>query len=459
MVFTVFFLARIIFKHTAYLENHRQKASLLASFLLAVSPWHIQFSRAAFEVNVAAAVTVLAVYSFLKGLTENRYFILSALFFGITLFSYHSARVVSPLLFLSLFILFNNRLPGKKTVLSALTVFAFFSIAVFPILASKDAQIRFRATNIFKPAARYLDEKDLESEFLIKRITDSKAGYTLDGKIFHNQRLVYLDYDTLKKAFKNYLSNFGFEYLFIKGDAPLHHAPDFGLFHIIEFPWLIIGIIILLLKGVNPYSLFLFCWLLIAPIPNAVTREAPHSVRTLLLLPVYQVLSAVGLTFLYKLASKQKYWVYFSSVVLVSGLFLINHSYYLHQYFVHTDYDVASNWKYGRQQAVRITESLKDKYDAVYVSLNVDMPYIFWLFYSRYPPEKYLRQGGTVSGGFADERNRFDKYLFQNFSYRLLPVTGRLLLVGTPLDFPPDADIINTIYNPDGSIALLIAEI
>src|SRR3989338_1573970 len=108
MVFTVFFLARIIFKHTAYLENHRQKASLLASFLLAVSPWHIQFSRAAFEVNVAAAVTVLAVYSFLKGLTENRYFILSALFFGITLFSYHSARVVSPLLFLSLFILFNN---------------------------------------------------------------------------------------------------------------------------------------------------------------------------------------------------------------------------------------------------------------------------------------------------------------------------------------------------------------
>src|SRR3989338_11330704 len=108
MVFLLYFFAGILFQNIFLLKNYKNKASLLASFLLAVSPWHIQFSRAAFEVNVAAAVTVLAVYSFLKGLTENRYFILSALFFGITLFSYHSARVVSPLLFLSLFILFNN---------------------------------------------------------------------------------------------------------------------------------------------------------------------------------------------------------------------------------------------------------------------------------------------------------------------------------------------------------------
>ena len=86
------------------------------------------------------------------------------------------------------------------------------------------------------------------------------------------------------------------------------------------------------------------------------------------------------------------------------------------------------------------------------------MPYIFWLFYSQYPPEKYLQGGGTVSGGFADERNKFDKYEFRNFKYRGLKNIGNLLLVGTPIDFPPDANIIKTVYNPDGTVALLIAQ-
>ena len=86
------------------------------------------------------------------------------------------------------------------------------------------------------------------------------------------------------------------------------------------------------------------------------------------------------------------------------------------------------------------------------------MPYIFWLFYSQYPPERYLKEGGTVSGGFAEERNRFDKYQFRNFKYRQLSGNGNLLLVGTSIDFPPDAKIVKTIYNPDGTIALLIAE-
>ena len=457
MVYLVFYLAKLIFAQIPFVKYHSNKASLFAAFFLAVSPWHIQFSRAAFEVNVAATVTVLAVYFFLKGLTHNRYFILSTVFFGLDLFSYHSARVVAPFLLLTLLILFNRNLPSKKIVLSHLLIFALFLVAVFPILISKDAQIRYRAVNIFNPVSRYLDEIDLEKVFLERRLVDTKAGYPIAGKIFHNQRLIYTHYDTLKKAFYKYLSNYGFEYLFIKGDAPLHHAPDFGLFHIWEFPWILVGVIFLLVKGMNRYSLLIFCWFLIAPVPNAVTREAPHSIRTLLILPVYQLLSAAGLTAIYAISVSQRRWVYLPFFIMLAALFYLNHSYYLHQYFVHTNYDVAANWKYGREQAAEYTEAVKDNFDAVYVSMKVDMPYIFWLFYTKYPPEKYLAGGGTVSGGFADERNSFDKYYFRNFNYRELKGRGNLLLVGTPVDFPPDANFIKTIYNPDGTVALLIA--
>lgn len=458
MVILSYFFARLIFKQVSFFNNYANRLALLTAFLLAVSPWHIQFSRAAFEVNVSAFITLLAVFFYIKGLKNDRFFVLSTVFFGIDLFSYHSARVVAPLLLLSLLFIFNQNLPSRKAVLSHLIIFGLFLMAVFPILISKDAQIRFRATNIFKPAVRYLDEIDLDKVFLDKRLTDAKAGFTLAGKIFHNQRLIFTDYDTMKKAFNNYLSNFKFEYLFIKGDAPLHHAPEFGLLYVWEFPFLVTGIIFLLFKKLNRFTLFLFIWALIAPLPNAVTREAPHSVRTLLILPVYQLFTATGITLMYYFVSYQKRWVYTSVFIILTFLFIFNHSYYLHQYFVHTNYDVAANWKYGRQEAVLYTESVKEKYDSVLVSMTVDMPYIFWLFYSQYPPDKYLKEGGTVSGGFAEERNRFDKYHFRNFKYRQLSGYGNLLLVGTSLDFPPDAKIVKTIYNPDGTIALLIAE-
>lgn len=431
--------------------------SLLVAFLLAVSPWHLQFSRAAFEVNISVLITILAVVTFIKGLRKPKLFLVSAFLFGLNLFSYHSARVVGPLLMISLFLLFNRYLPKRRYFFTFFLIFGFFFLNFIPILLSPEAQIRFKATNIFDPGARYLDEKDLPKEFLERRLQDKQAGFELAGRIFHNQRLIYTDYDTLLKAFKNYLSNFGFEYLFIRGDSPLHHTPGFGLLYIVELPFLIIGLV-LLIKNLNRYSLLLLFWLFIAVLPNAVTREAPHAIRTLLILPIYQVIIALGLVKVVSLTRKETRWLYLLTMTVIGLLFVVNISYYLHQYYVHTNFDLSKYWMYGRKEAVEFTEQIKRNYDKVLVSLNVDMPHIFWLYYTKYPPEKYLSEGGTVSGGFADERNKFDQYEFRNFDYNTLPQNQRLLLVSTPEDFPPDAKILKTIYYLDGSEALKIAE-
>jgi len=458
-IFTViatFFLTILITSRIAKKRKEAIIMALLASFLLAVSPWHLQFSRAAFEVNVSVFITVIAVSSFLAGFTKPKFFVLSAFIFGLDLFSYHSTRIVAPLLLISLFFLFNKYLPKKKYIIYFFIIFSLFFILFIPILTSSDAQIRFKATNIFDPGARYLDEKDLPRIFLEKRIFDKNAGYEIAGKIFHNQRLIFLDYDTLKKAFNNYISNFGFEYLFIKGDAPLHHAPGFGLLYIWELPFLLIGLIYILFRAFNRYTIFLILWLLFAPIPNAVTREAPHAVRTELFLPVFQIITAIGLFKLLQVICYEAKWVFYIFIISVSLLFIINNSFYLHQYYVHTNLELSKNWMYGRKEAVEITEKLKNDYDKVLVSLKVDMPYIFWLFYSKYNPQDYLIHGGTVSGGFADERNNFDKYEFKNFKYEELTNDRKLLLVGTNDDFPPDAEIIHTIYYLDGSPALKI---
>lgn len=447
-----FLIARRLFAS----QKAATTVALLASFLLAISPWHLQFSRAAFEVNVSVFITVIAVSAFLIGLTRPKFFILAAFLFGLDLFSYHSTRVVAPLLLISLFFLFNRFLQDKKYIFLFFMIFGTFFLFFLPILTSADAQIRFKATNIFNPGARYLDEKDLPKIFLERRGQDKNFGFELAGKIFHNQRFIFLDYDTLKKSFNNYISNFGFDYLFITGDAPLHHAPGFGLLYIWESPFLLAGFLYILFKGLNRYTLLLILWLLFVPVPNAVTREAPHSVRTELFLPVFQIITAVGIFIVLRFIRNEKKWVVLNFITGTSLILLINNGFYLHQYYVHTNLELSKNWMYGRKEAVEITEGLKNDYDKVLVSMSVDMPHIFWLFYSKYDPKKYLTEGGTVSGGFADERNKFDKYEFRNFNYNSLPNDQRLLLVGTAKDFPPDADILNIIHYLDGSIALKI---
>lgn len=435
----------------------KTKIALIASFFLAISPWHLQFSRATFEVNLSVFITVSAVTAFLAGLKNNRFFLLSALLFGLDLFSYHSTRVVTPLLLVSLFLIFNRQLPSRKTVLGFLAIYGLFFVMFLPILFSADAQIRFKATNIFNPGARYLDERDLEKEYLDKRIEDQNAGFELAGKIFHNGRLIYTDYETLKKAFGKYISHFDFEFLFVKGDAPLHHAPGFGLLYIWELPFLLAGIYYIFRHGLNRYTLILPIWLLVAPIPVAVTREAPHAVRSELILPMWQIFTAVGLATVFAAVKDESKWVVISATAGISILLAVNNASYLHQYYMHTNYELSDKWLYGRKEAVEFTESVKENYDKVLVSMRVDMPYIFWLFYSKYPPAKYLQEGGTVSGGFEDQRNHFDKYEFRNFDYKNLTTDQKLLLVGLPQDFPPDAKIIKTIYYLNGKEALKIA--
>lgn len=454
-VLITYWLVKTIF--SAFSTPGVYKLSLVAAFLLAISPWHLQFSRAAFEVNISVFVTVAAVTAFLAGLKNHKFFLFSAFLFGLDLFSYHSTRVVSPLLLLSLFLIFNRQLPDRKKVFGFLAIYGVFFLMFLPILFSSDAQIRFKATNIFNPGARYLEERDLEKEFLDKRTQDKSAGFEGAGKIFHNQRLIYTDYETLKKALGKYLSHFDFEYLFIKGDAPLHHAPGFGLLYLWELPFLLLGLVYILKKGLNRYTLILPIWLLLGPLPTAVTREAPHAVRSELILPMFQIFTAVGICKVFEAIKKESKWVWLPVIVIAMLVLIVNNAYYLHQYYVHTNFELSNKWLYGRKEAAEFTELNKANYDKVIVSMQVDMPYIFWLFYTKYPPQQYLASGGTVSGGFEDGRNHFDKYEFRNFDYNHLPHDQKLLLVGVPKSFPPDANILKTIYYLDGTEALKIA--
>ena len=59
-----------------YFLIKERRVALVAALLLAISPWHLQFSRIAFESNVGLALNVFFVTFFLKGLKKPSFLII-----------------------------------------------------------------------------------------------------------------------------------------------------------------------------------------------------------------------------------------------------------------------------------------------------------------------------------------------------------------------------------------------
>ena len=57
-------------------------------FLLAISPWHIMMNRWGLESNLAPAFILLGMYFAVLGLEKEKFFLLSALFWGLSLYCY-----------------------------------------------------------------------------------------------------------------------------------------------------------------------------------------------------------------------------------------------------------------------------------------------------------------------------------------------------------------------------------
>src|SRR4030042_5617200 len=88
----------------------RKDLAIWSSLLLAVSPWHISLSRGAFEANLTVLFLTLSVWLFYRGLERYKYLWISSIFFGINLFTYHSARIFTPILFIVLILLNKKKL-------------------------------------------------------------------------------------------------------------------------------------------------------------------------------------------------------------------------------------------------------------------------------------------------------------------------------------------------------------
>ena len=337
-----------------------------------------------------------------------------------------------------------------KFLLTSLVVGFIIVGPLIPVVFGKDGLTRLQGTSTLS------DQTGLLARSVSRLETDIKQGDYL-GVIWENRRLVYI-----KTMADGYLSHFSLKWLFLTGDNDRHHAPDVGLMYLWELPFLLYGMVVVA-KRDGKLKTFLFGWLLIAPIAASPTSETPHAIRTLVTLPLVQIFTAFGLFGIYKHfidATKKikiplRLFVLFG-VGLYSLFIVCTIGYYVDMYFGHTNREYSKFWQYGYKQAVEYTESHKNKYKKIVVSTKLEQPHMFYLFFMKYDPIMYLKEGGTASGGFAEVRNKFDIYEFRPINWANELHDGSILYVGTPREI--NTDPIYRISYLDGFEAIRIAE-
>lgn len=419
---------------------------LIASFILAISPWHLQFSRSAYEANVAIFFNVLGIMLLLKALKRRVLYVPAFLALALSVWSYHSSRVFVPMIIAGFIIIYYREIiQHKKYIGIGLLLFIVICTPILLSSLSPEGLVRARGVSS-------LGDTGPLNRIISWRQTDERLGIPL-SVIFHNRRLA-----DISIILKGYLMHFDPNFFFSEIVQGKFHAPGVGLMYLWELPVLLYGLHVAAnKKGKGKYLLFL--WFFIAPIAAAPTRSLPHPVRTLVFLPTVQIFVAIGLFDLYKRFDLVKPLYRQFMVRIVTLVIFFSTLFYLHQYYIHMPVEYAPEWQYGHEQVVSTVKLMQKKFDKVIVSTSLDQPYIFFLYYLTFDPAKYLSFGGTKSGKFDEERNAFDIYEFHSFIRTGVPLNPRVLYVGTPSEVLPGAVPLVTIPYPSGESAYVISSV
>ena len=444
-IYFIYLLSKEIFK--------KEIVSLSSAFLLAISPWHIHYSRGAWETNIATFFILVGVWAFLKGLQKSNFFYLSAISFLGAMYSYQSPRLIIPLLALLLVTAFwreiflrekNNRFSINKGLIGPMIVSVLFIIPLIFIMTSNKGLARFQGVSIFTDTGSSVrvDQKRGEHD----------NSNDLASKLYHNRLIAFgLDFTT------HYLDHFDPQFLFISGD-PLgrNKIPDMGQMYLFEIVTLLVGVYFII-KTNTPYSKVIFLWLLIAPIASSLTYQTPHALRAANMVVPLVLISGTGLGFLLESLLRLKLLyrsVFFSGLIIVLIFFISN---FFDQYFIHLPKTYALEWEYGFSQMATYVLENKDKYKKVLITDQYDQPYILMLFYSKYDPISYYqsaRPTGVDKFGFSTVRS-FDKFEFRPIGQDEVGKDEDTLYVGTQLEIG-DRDALKIINFPNGEVAFKI---
>lgn len=408
--------------------------ALWAAFLMAVTPWSFMLGRAAFEADVALMLVLGGIYFAL----DNRFF-LSALALGLAPHTYNSAKFVVP--FLAIYLFFAKKL--YQNLKSSVLFFAVLAVFAYPIITGL-----FTGTSL----ARYSQVGITTDQKLVTSFYELRKTLPLPPIL---QKLIinkptYVVYHLISNSL-DYLSP-GF-LAWHAGDRPQHSLPYHGVLYVSEFVAVILGLFVLL-KNSGALRMLPFVLIFLGIIPAALTKESEHVLRSLLAIPGFIMLASLGFDSLQDYKNK-KIVNFFNWLLIleVLGFMLIYFTWYPKAY--------ARDWQYGYSQVAAYLNTHENEYDRIVMTKWYGEPQLFLAFYNRWDPKTYQLNNAnnlryeTESAVWLDQ---LEEYTVGKYHFKYLEWGGeergrKTLYIGKGDDFDDEANILETIYFPDGTVA------
>lgn len=371
----------------------KKLVGLFSAGAMALSPYAIQFSHFNHELNFAIFLFLLGIYLFFRQIDDKKKTLFfSFLALGVTLLTYHSAKVVVlPLVILLLGLFWKELLIDKKRLMVGLLP---FGIVLILIVSNRQLLGLARAK-----------QTSFSNEEVKRTVLYQKTGSLVIGR--------------MEIVGKQYLWHFSPRYLFMSGDKnPRHSAQMVGEFYKTEIPFMLVGLILLVYQVVvrkKKNYLFLLVWILVAPLPSALVNEAPHAARAMFMLPGFLLLIGLGLEWVTEGIWKKSKVFAITILLVIAGLYFGEFYRYTKYYFVEYPDRYAIDWQYGMKGIVTASNS-KDLY-SVFVTDVRSQPYIFFLYNLKYPLPEFIT---TVEYNQTDSRSyslvrSFGKYRFADW--------------------------------------------
>ncbi|MCL4383964.1 phospholipid carrier-dependent glycosyltransferase [Patescibacteria group bacterium] len=393
--------------------------ALLSAFVLSINPWHIHFSRGAWESSAALTFILLGTYFFYKYLKTavSLHLVLFFIAFVLSLYIYHSARIIAPVLGIFFF------LSNFKTLIHRSKQFVFPLIFAFlitlPVLISfvhSGGSARFSGVGLLADSGPYWRANELLGQH----------SPSLLYRVIHNKVVLY----AISWAEK-YTSHFSGSFLFINGDdVPRSKVPEMGQLYLVELPFLLLGLFLAFRHNYSPiFKRFLVFWTLITPLASSFTFQAPSALRALPLSISLSIFIAIGL---HQLLNSRTIPSKSSIMLLFILLYAFNIFFYLDSYYLHYLKRYPNSWSQSFDQIIPYVTSNSREYANIYFTDKYDQPYILYLFYSHYPPQNLqpqIKLSPPDKFGFSTVR-QIDNIHFTSIDWGKIP-SNSLVIAST----------------------------
>lgn len=389
----------------------QDKFSLSLALISAVSPLAVHLSRFTLEWYAALPIFILGLGLVLPQTPAISFdykkwrwrLPLGALLLGFSLYWYHSLRLVLPLLLLAFTLIYKKILwQHKKTTMIGFLVGLIVLMPLLIAFKRLDILARPQAVAIFSNQ----EEQRQQIEGLYRHTV---SGLPL-RRVLTNKGVYYG-----REIMQRYLAHFSLEFLFFGQDAtPRLSIEHLGKLQLTLLPFLLLGTYQLIKRKTNSDWLLL-AWLLISPLPASVTADAPHGLRSLVMIPALWVIIVEGIQLSSQwldeirerlMLTKITQFLFFSLLIFESILIF-------HYYYLFYPESTADFWQAGQQMLVNQINQLESKYQQVIITTADGQPHIFLAFFTPLDPAWYQTQVINQNDAFNTRITNLGKYIFR----------------------------------------------